>query len=676
MKDYVVSARKYRPQFFKDVAGQDAAVKTLKNALKTGQLAHAFLFCGPRGVGKTTCARLLAKAINCQQLTDEIEPCNVCVSCTSFNNHTSFNIYELDAASNNSVEDIRSLVDQVRYPPQYGLYKVYIIDEVHMLSSAAFNAFLKTLEEPPSYASFILATTEKHKVLPTILSRCQLFDFQRITPAGIVQQLKQVAQTEGIVYSEEALYLIGYKSDGALRDALSMFDVMVNFGEGKITYEAALENLHVLDYNYYFRLIPTLLAGHIADALLLYEEIIQTGFDGIYFLEGLLEHFRNLLVAQDLTTVSLLATAPRVQEKYRLQAQTLPSDYLLAALTTVSTCIFQYKESINKRFHVELLLVELAQKSPGALQATIDKTSQPLINIPSSLSSTDKTEQTVAIAPPPSASQPEEIASTTSNSTPQVTLDVAEEVIMPVIKEEVASTASNNTPQMTLGVAEEVITPVIKEEVPSKVSNSTAPLTLDIAEEVITPVIKEVVSSASSSAAQVTVDVSREVITPTIKKETLRSTIKIPQIAAIKAELKKNNTQPVSPSLSADSVTPLAYEKVMVHWQVYAQRCKEAKKISAYNLLQNPFQIVDNTIQVSFSHTVEGHILSEIKEELVNYLRQQLQHPALEVIGILTSDGEPTSIKPYTAQERFLHLLSKNPILGLMKEQFQLEEIA
>lgn len=364
MEKFVVSARKYRPASFKDVMGQAHITTTLKNAIRTNHLAHAFLFCGPRGVGKTTCARILAKAINCQELTADIEPCNVCSSCKSFNERSSFNIYELDAASNNSVEDVRSLVDQIRYPPQNGLYKIYIIDEVHMLSQAAFNAFLKTLEEPPSYAIFILATTEKHKVLPTILSRCQIFDFQRIKPETIVQQLKNVAEQEHIPYDEEALHLISQKSDGALRDALSMFDVITSFGAGKVTYEAALENLHILDYSYYFKLTEAFLSGDINTCLLVYEEITRSGFDGLYFLEGLIGHFRNLLVTQDLETIKLLEVPPSIQEKYLMQTQQTEPAFLLNALQLANQCAIQYKDSLNKRFHVELMLIELARKNP------------------------------------------------------------------------------------------------------------------------------------------------------------------------------------------------------------------------------------------------------------------------------------------------------------------------
>lgn len=361
MSNFVVSARKYRPAIFEHVVGQSHITTTLKNAIKDKHLAQAFLFCGPRGVGKTTCARILAKTINCEQVTASIEPCNTCSSCTSFNNHSSLNVYELDAASNNSVEDIRTLVEQVRYAPQVGQYKIYIIDEVHMLSNSAFNAFLKTLEEPPSYAIFILATTEKHKIIPTILSRCQVFDFHRIQPSDIVQQLQHIAAQEDIVCEEEALHLIAQKADGGMRDALSMFDLISTFAAGQpVSYQATLQHLHILDYAYYFKLTDALLLRDPAAALLLYDEILKAGFDGYHFLTGLMEHFRNLLVSQDAASLSLLTVADSVKKQYQAQSHQAGRDFLYRALTITNEFVLQYKASNNKRLHVELSLIELA----------------------------------------------------------------------------------------------------------------------------------------------------------------------------------------------------------------------------------------------------------------------------------------------------------------------------
>src|SRR6187397_2726770 len=322
MEKFIVSARKYRPQAFDTVVGQQHITTTLKNAIKNNQLAHAFLFCGPRGVGKTTCARILAKTINCENQTKDGEACNSCNSCVSFDAGTSLNIHELDAASNNSVDDIRSLVEQVRFAPQAGKYKVYIVDEVHMLSASAFNAFLKTLEEPPRYAIFILATTEKHKVIPTILSRCQIFDFNRIQISDIANHLKKIAKHEDIPAEDEALHLIAQKADGALRDALSIFDLMVTYSSGKgVTYKSTLNNLHILDYDYYFQVVDALLTENHTQPLVTFDEILRKGFDGHNFIVGLAEHLRNLLVSQDARTTNLMEVPDAIRKKYAVQAR-------------------------------------------------------------------------------------------------------------------------------------------------------------------------------------------------------------------------------------------------------------------------------------------------------------------------------------------------------------------
>ncbi len=351
MSNFIVSARKYRPKGFEEVIGQDHITTTLQNAIDNEQLAQALLFCGPRGVGKTTCARIVARLIN-EFDTKEGEGANP------------MNIYELDAASNNSVDDIRNLIDQVRYPPQFGKYKVYIIDEVHMLSNAAFNAFLKTLEEPPSYAIFILATTEKHKVIPTILSRCQIFDFNRIQNSDIADHLKSIAVKEGVDAEEEALHLIAQKADGALRDALSIFDLIVTYSsDSKITYENTISNLHILDYDYYFKISDQLMGQNHGGALLTFEEILSEGFDGHNFIVGLSEHFRNLMVSKDQATVQLLQVSESVKKKYYEQAGQMSLSYLLSALNLTSQCDLYYKSSKNQRLHVELTLMKLAHLS-------------------------------------------------------------------------------------------------------------------------------------------------------------------------------------------------------------------------------------------------------------------------------------------------------------------------
>lgn len=361
MEEYIVSARKYRPMSFDAVVGQAALTTTLKNAVKSGKLAHAYLFCGPRGVGKTTCARIFAKAINCQSPTAEGEACNACESCQSFNEQRSYNIFELDAASNNSVEHIKTLMEQTRIPPQVGRYKVFIIDEVHMLSTAAFNAFLKTLEEPPSHVIFILATTEKHKILPTILSRCQIYDFERMTVRNTVDHLKQVATKEGIQFEEEALAVIAEKADGGMRDALSIFDQAASFCQGNITYAKVIEDLNVLDTEYYFKIVDDSLQNKVADVMVLLNDVLGKGFDGGLLVGGLAKHVRNVLMAKDAQTLPLLEVSEQTRERYQAQAQKCPTPFLYQALKLTSQCDINYRQSSNKRLLVELTLIEIAQ---------------------------------------------------------------------------------------------------------------------------------------------------------------------------------------------------------------------------------------------------------------------------------------------------------------------------
>ena len=360
MENYLVSARKYRPIDFKSVVGQSHITTTLQNAIKTDQLAQAFLFCGPRGVGKTTCARILAKTINCTNRTSDTEACDKCDSCLSFNGNAAYNIFELDAASNNSVDDIRNLVDQVRIPPQGGKYKVYIIDEIHMLSPSAFNAFLKTLEEPPAYAKFILATTEKHKIIPTILSRCQIFDFHRIRNEDIVQHLEFIAKKENVNAELEALNVIAEKSDGGLRDALSMFDQLVSFTNNNLTYSNIIDNLNILDYDYYFRFTDYLLQCDIFNTLLLFDNVLEKGFEGSHFINGLSSHLRSLLVGKDPSTIKLMEVSKTIQEKYINQSSQCSVTFLLRALDFANNCAIEYRNSSNRRLCVELALLKIA----------------------------------------------------------------------------------------------------------------------------------------------------------------------------------------------------------------------------------------------------------------------------------------------------------------------------
>lgn len=403
MDNFVVSARKYRPVTFDSVVGQSHITTTLRNAISSGQLAQAFLFTGPRGVGKTTCARILAKTINCQNVSADIEPCNECTSCKNFSQNASFNIHELDAASNNSVEDIRNLIDQVRFPPQDGKYKVYIIDEVHMLSQAAFNAFLKTLEEPPSYAIFILATTEKHKILPTILSRCQIFDFNRIQIKDMASHLAKIAGNEGIKFEDEALELISLKADGGLRDALSMFDLNVTFSKDRtLRYHDVLENLHVLDYDYYLKMTDSLYSGDISQVILLLNDIISKGFDLHQFVVGLNEHFRNILVCKNPETVKILELSENVKAKFLEQSKRISSSFLLSALSIGSQLDINFKSTKNQRLHVEIGLLKLSQ-----VTAVLDLASIPEKKTPEhSIEATQLTPTVTQSSPLPQAAIP------------------------------------------------------------------------------------------------------------------------------------------------------------------------------------------------------------------------------------------------------------------------------
>lgn len=394
MDNFIVSARKYRPVTFESVVGQQHITNTLKNAIKNNQLAQAFLFCGPRGVGKTTCARILAKTINCENLQPNGEACGVCNSCQSFQNGNSFNVHELDAASNNSVDDIRSLIEQVRIPPQAVRYKIYIIDEVHMLSQAAFNAFLKTLEEPPHYAIFILATTEKHKILPTILSRCQIFDFNRIRVEDMAAHLASIAKKENISYEDDGLHIIAQKADGGLRDALSMFDQIVSFSGGNVTYRSVIDNLNILDYDYYFNITDRLLNEDNAKTLLLFDEILSRGFDGAHFISGLSEHFRNLLVGKDQATLKLLEVSDGIRNKYIQQSQAATVSFLLSAMNIANQCDLSYKLSKNQRLQVELALLKMCN-----LQAVFNLAVTPLSTMPGTEGQLKKKPDSAVTAP-------------------------------------------------------------------------------------------------------------------------------------------------------------------------------------------------------------------------------------------------------------------------------------
>lgn len=406
MDTFIVSARKYRPSTFKSVVGQEALTTTLKNAIVGNKLAHAYLFSGPRGVGKTTCARIFAKTINCMNLTPDNEACNNCESCVAFNQQRSYNIHELDAASNNGVDDIRMLIEQVRIPPQIGKYKVYIIDEVHMLSQSAFNSFLKTLEEPPSHAIFILATTEKHKIIPTILSRCQVYDFNRINIADIVEHLQYVAQEEGVTAEAEALNVIAQKADGGMRDALSIFDQTASFTQGNITYRAVIENLNVLDYEYYFRLTNAILAGNVVDCLLILNDILNRGFEGQYIISGVASHFRDLLVCKDPKTASLFEVGASIRDQYINTAKQCSNEFLYKAIEIANECDLNYRVSKNRRLLLELTLIKLCQLQENPTSAAEKKSSIKPIEKTASESKTSQTEVKRSDATPKAETAP------------------------------------------------------------------------------------------------------------------------------------------------------------------------------------------------------------------------------------------------------------------------------
>ena len=429
MENYIVSARKYRPSTFRSVVGQRALTTTLKHAIEQNKLAHAYLFCGPRGVGKTSCARIFAKTINCLHPTAEGEACNECESCRAFNEQRSYNIHELDAASNNSVDDIRTLIDQVRIPPPIGKYKVFIIDEVHMLTTAAFNAFLKTLEEPPHHALFILATTEKHKVLPTILSRCQIYDFNRISIADIVEHLTYVASCEGVETEPEALNVIAQKADGGMRDALSIFDQVVSFTNVHITYQAVIDNLNVLDYEYYFRLTEAILGGNVRAALLILNEILSKGFDGQNFITGLASHFRDLLVCRDEATLVLFEVGASIRERYKAMAKQCADQLLFRAIELANSCDLNYKVSRNKRLLLELTLIQLCQltqveesKKKALIEPLAPTASAPATApLPSAVSAQPTTTRPVTTTVPPTVQPPSQAVPPTTSSRPVVT---------------------------------------------------------------------------------------------------------------------------------------------------------------------------------------------------------------------------------------------------------------
>ncbi|QIU96851.1 DNA polymerase III subunit gamma/tau [Bacteroides faecium] len=623
MENYIVSARKYRPSTFESVVGQRALTTTLKNAIATQKLAHAYLFCGPRGVGKTTCARIFAKTINCMTPTADGEACNQCESCVAFNEQRSYNIHELDAASNNSVDDIRQLVEQVRIPPQIGKYKVYIIDEVHMLSASAFNAFLKTLEEPPRHAIFILATTEKHKILPTILSRCQIYDFNRISVEDTVNHLSYVASKEAITAEPEALNVIALKADGGMRDALSIFDQVVSFTGGNITYKSVIDNLNVLDYEYYFRLTDCFLENKVSDALLLFNDILNKGFDGSHFITGLSSHFRDLLVAKDAVTLPLLEVGASIRQRYQEQAQKCPLPFLYRAMKLCNECDLNYRISKNKRLLVELTLIQVAQLTTegddGSGGRSPKKTIKPVFTQPAA------------------AQQPQVASATSAQQNP------------------VHSSPSSTTSTQAVGNAnaarQQQATPAVSQHVsPYPNATSSAP-------------------SQGAGAPQTVREEQRKV--PVMKMSSLGVSIKNPQ----RGQETQNTAATAAPKVQMQPEEDLIFNDrdLNYYWQEYAaQLPKEQDALMKRMQMLRPALFKNSTtFEVVVDNEMAAKDFTALIPELQEYLRGRLRNSQV-AMKVRVSEAAET-IRPVGRVEKFQMMAQKNQALMQLKEEFGLE---
>jgi DNA polymerase-3 subunit gamma/tau len=624
MDNFIVSARKYRPVTFSTVVGQISITGTLKNAIRNNQLAQAFLFCGPRGVGKTTCARILAKTINCLNPTSDTEPCNECSSCKAFNDSASFNIHELDAASNNSVDDIRNLVDQVRIPPQMGKYKVYIIDEVHMLSPSAFNAFLKTLEEPPAYAKFILATTEKHKIIPTILSRCQIFDFKRITVDDIAKHLAFVAESEGVTADAEALHIIAHKADGALRDALSVFDQMVNLGDRNISRELVLENLNVLDYEYFFRIMEFMREGNYRDTLLIINEVVEKGFDGQHFITGMGEHLRNLLMSIDAATVKLIETSDAIRAKYASQARSVSLQLLIDALDIINKCDVTYRTSNNKRLSLEVPLIQICRLS-GQMQMPA-VTPIPVI-------------QATAVAAIPTAIvEPQNV--------------VAEPVIQPVLSAPVPAAAElipDSVPE-TVAVPEPVAVsePVAVPEIP------VAPVTVTVPQPVM--------AKQPDPEPEPKPEHDMPVQSHHTSSISIKSVTQADQLAgSVKADLIKDRNESFTFEQMEESLLRYAELKKMDSALYYSA-------LTSYKITVDQ----DNILSITVGNTVLEKELNERRNMLLEFLRNDLKNDFITLQVIVTE--APSDTKKYmNDREKLDAMAQQNPNVNKLRDQLNLE---
>ncbi|WP_299987609.1 DNA polymerase III subunit gamma/tau [uncultured Pontibacter sp.] len=630
MENFVVSARKYRPSTFDSVVGQHHITNTLKNAISSHHLAQAFLFCGPRGVGKTTCARILAKTINCQNITPEVEACNECESCRSFNSNSSFNIHELDAASNNSVEDIRNLVEQVRYAPQTGKYKIYIIDEVHMLSNQAFNAFLKTLEEPPAYAIFILATTERHKIIPTILSRCQIFDFNRIRIEDMVRHLGNIAQKESIQAEPDALHLISQKADGALRDALSIFDQMVTFSGSNVTYKATVENLHILDYDYYFRLTDHLLEQNLSGSLLLFDEILKNGFDSHNFLIGIGEHFRSLLVCKDPQTVQLLEVSDNIKAKYAEQSQKSSVSFLLSGLNLVSTCDTNYKSSKNQRLHVELCLMKMAH-----LNAAFSFAQEGA-----------ELKKAKVAAPAPAATKPAGAPAIPSAAMQQPATGTVPSAAMQ---------GSGGIPSVGLQQ------PHQQGHVPSQ----------DLQQP---PKPQQVTPDAHLTPPQAQAAPEPVAKRPSIPVPPQKKLGKLPSLKDLQnppAAVADVAVAEEEEEVGYGVATPLDQARLNTVWHAILRR-KKAENMMEYTLLNRQFHIgEDNEIVLHLENHVMMDQFTSLRPEILRELKAQTGNRSIKLRAEVIEVQDERKL--YTSQDKFNYLAEKYPVLVDLKQRFGLD---
>lgn len=662
MDNFIVSARKYRPDIFDTVVGQSAITSTLKNAIKSGHIAQSFLFCGPRGVGKTTCARILAKTINCSNLTENQEACGACESCLSFKNTASHNVYELDAASNRSVDDIKSLIEQVRIPPQIGNYKVYIIDEVHMLTSEAFNAFLKTLEEPPTYAKFILATTEKNKIIPTILSRCQIFDFKRIKIADMADHLANIALKEGIEADKEALHLIAQKADGGLRDALSMFDQIVSFSSLRVEYAQTIEMLNILDYDYYFKLIDQVLAGNVAAVLNIFNEIMENGFDGQHFILGLGNHLRNLLVMQNPATIDLIEVGEGVKEKYALQSRQSSLRFLVNALELQNTCDINYKSSNNKRLTIEILLLQLVGLTSELSTAVVSPpqtspVSVPPVN-PTQTSKPSASDVSSPMPPSSSSSVPPSPLNTASSSSldaevpPSVSAGIPSVPLRPETPASVSATSEACASQ-------EVIAPP-PVEFPSTTTPpaNLAPTSSGLAPESIASQDGKLTERIPQSSSVVVEGESAA------RNKVYRSahSIKIPKTTPEQVEIKKN---PIIDQDFSQSMLDQA-------WKDVGEEIQKTQP-ALYSLMCNYLPVLKqgNIAHLTFATKLQNETFQFCQLDLLSRMRAKLSNSSFCFEIEIEESLITTTL--YSPRDKYNKMLENNPALEKFKSELNLD---